>query len=92
MRDAQDSKEETFNEMPYSGEGGLVESAFSRKTVRQVEGWGCHTTVKNSDPELLLSKRTAGTNMEKSLRRRRSSDRPKLRSSSRRGFKDIHYY
>jgi hypothetical protein len=24
-----------------------------------VEEWGCHPTVKNSDPELFLSKRTA---------------------------------
>jgi hypothetical protein len=33
-----------------------------------VEGWGCHPTVKNSDPELFLSKRTAGTKIEKRLR------------------------
>jgi hypothetical protein len=38
--------------------------------------------VKNSDPELFLSKNTAGTKMEKSPRKRRSSDKPKLRSSS----------
>ena len=30
----------------------------------QVEGWGCHLTVKNSDPELFLSQRIAGTNKE----------------------------
>jgi hypothetical protein len=35
---------------------------------------GCYPTVKNSDPELFLSERTAGTKMEKSLRKRRSSD------------------
>jgi hypothetical protein len=26
-----------------------------------MEEWGCHPTFKNSDPELSLSKRTAGT-------------------------------
>jgi hypothetical protein len=35
-----------------------------------VEGWGCHPTVKNSDPEFSLSERTAGTKMEKSLRKK----------------------
>jgi hypothetical protein len=47
-----------------------------------VEGWGCHSTVKSSDPELFLSKRTARTKLEKNLRERRSSERPKLESSS----------
>jgi hypothetical protein len=37
---------------------------------------------KNSDPELLLSERTAGTKMEKYLRKRRSTDRLKMCSSS----------
>jgi hypothetical protein len=50
----------------------------SKKTGHQVEGWSCHPTVKNFDPELFLSARTAGTRMEKRLRERRSSDRPKL--------------
>jgi hypothetical protein len=50
--------------MPNSGEGKLVESISSRKTGHQVEGWGCHTTVKNSDPESFLSKITAGTKIE----------------------------
>jgi hypothetical protein len=42
-----------------------------------VEGWGCHPAIKNSDPELSLSKWTAGTKMEKRLRARRPSDWPK---------------
>jgi len=62
--------------------GEVVESTFSRKTGHQVEGWDCHPIVKNSDPELFLTKRTAGTKMAKNLRKRRSSERTKLLSSS----------
>jgi hypothetical protein len=61
MRDSQDSKGGTLEEMPDIGEKELVESPSSRKTGHQVEGWGCHPTVKNSDPQFFLSKRTAGT-------------------------------
>jgi hypothetical protein len=54
VRDPQDSKGGTLDEMHYSGEKELVEHTSSRKTGHQVEGWGCHLTVKNSDPELFL--------------------------------------
>ena len=42
--------------------------------------WACSPKVKdkNSDPEWFLSERTEETKIEKSLRKRRSSDRPKL--------------
>lgn len=60
----------SLDEMPKSGKRELVESIYSRKTGHQVEGWGCHPTVKNSDPEFFLSKRTAGTKMEKRMRER----------------------
>jgi hypothetical protein len=43
--------------------------------------------VKNLDPELFLSERTAKTKMAKSLKKRRSSDKFKLRFSSGGGFK-----
>ena len=70
MRGSQDSKGETIDEMPNSRERELVEFTSSRKIGHQVEGWGCHARVKNSEPELFLSKRTAGTKMEKRLRAR----------------------
>ena len=47
-----------------------------------MEGWGCDPIVKNSDPELFLSKRNEGIKKEESLRERRFSDWPKLKSSS----------
>jgi len=83
VREPQDSKGRTLDEMPYSGEREFVESISSRKTGHQVEGWGCHLIVKDSDPELFLSKRTAGTKMGKKLRERQSSDHFNLGSISR---------
>ena len=61
VRDSQNSMGVTLDEMPYNGERELVVSTYSKNTGHQVEGWDCHPTVKNSDPELFLSKRTAGT-------------------------------
>ena len=54
--------------MPKSGERELLESTSSRKIGYQVEGWNCHLTAKNFDPDLFLSKRNARTKMEKRLR------------------------
>jgi hypothetical protein len=48
---------------PTVGEKEFVEFTTCRKTGHQVEGWSCHPTVKNSDPELVLSKRTVRTKM-----------------------------
>ena len=61
VRDSQYSKGEILDEMPNSRKRELVETSSSRKTEHQVEGWGCHLTVKISDPELFLSERTAET-------------------------------
>ena len=47
--------------MPNNRERKLVKSISIRKMGLRAEGWGCHLTVKNSDPELFQSKRTAGT-------------------------------
>jgi hypothetical protein len=65
-------KRRDHSEMPNSGER---------------EMWLAILQSKNSDPELSLSKRTAGTKMEKRLRERWSSDQPNLGSISRGGFK-----
>jgi hypothetical protein len=68
-----DSEGGTLDEITNNEERELVESTSSRKTEHQVEGWSCHHTVKNADPEFYLSKRTTKTKMEKRLRQRRSS-------------------
>jgi hypothetical protein len=49
MRESQDAKGGTVDEMLYSVERN------------QIEGWGCHYTVQNSEPALFLSKWTEGT-------------------------------
>ena len=40
-----------MDEVLYSGKGELVDSTSSGGTEHQVDGWGCHPTVKSSDPE-----------------------------------------
>ena len=79
MRASQNSMVGTLDEMPNSGKRKLVESMSRRKTGHQVEGWGCHPTVKSSDPELFLYEGSAGTKMEKRMKERRSSGRLKQR-------------
>jgi hypothetical protein len=77
VRNSQESKGGTLDEMPYSGERELVESTSSRKTGRaSLGGIGLPSQIISSDPESFLSERNAGSEMEKSLRKRWSSDRP----------------
>ena len=66
--------------MSNSEERELVDSTSSKNTGHHVKGWGCHSTIKNSDLELSLSKRTAGTKLKKRPKERRSSDNPNLES------------
>jgi hypothetical protein len=73
VRDSQESKGQILDEMPDSKESELIESTSSRKT-----GWGCHSTVTS-----LTHNCSAERIMERNLRKRRSSDRPKVKSSSR---------
>ena len=74
--------------MPYNEKRELEASTSSRKTRHHVED---EIPVKNSVPELFVSERTAGTKMEKSLRKRRSNYSPKLGSSTREDPKAWHY-
>ena len=85
MRDSLDSKGGTLDKMLHGGEKKLVETTTSGGTRPQVEGWGSHPTVKNSEPELFLSKIIAGIKIEKKLRENQSTDRPNLGSISREG-------
>jgi hypothetical protein len=78
VRDSQDSKGKTLDEMPYSRERELVESISRRKTGHQIQGWGWHSRAKTSDAEFFLSERTAGITMEKRLKQKSFSDWPKL--------------
>jgi len=61
-----------------------VDFTSSRKIGHQMEGWGCHPIVKNSDPVLFLSKRTAGTKMEKNLRKRTGPTSDPVQDNSQR--------
>jgi hypothetical protein len=82
VKDSKYSKGGTLDAMYNNGDREFIESTSSSKTGLQVEGWDCHPTVKNSDPELFLSKRPSGTKMETRLRERRSSELPNLGSIS----------
>jgi hypothetical protein len=73
VRDSQDSKGGTLDEMPYNGERELKSpTPVERHGSSQRMGLPSHS--QNSDPELFLSKRITGTTQEKRLRERQYSD------------------
>ena len=75
MRDSQDSRGRTLDEISYSGEREHVEPISRRKKGHQVRDG---VAIPQSKTLIFLSQRTGGTEMVKSLRNKRSSDSPKL--------------
>ena len=75
-----------MDEVFYNGEGEFVKFTSSAGIRYQVEGWSCHPTVKTLTQTCSCLKKLQGKKLEKSMRERRSSDRPKLGSSAHGGL------
>ena len=77
-------KGRTLDEMPYSGEGELVEHNSSRETGHQV-GDGVAIPLSKLCPIIVPLWKNLRIKMKRSLRKRRSSHSSKVRSTSRGG-------
>jgi hypothetical protein len=82
VNNSQDSKGWTLDEMPDSRERDMIEPTSSWKTGHQMSERGPFHS-HDSDPQLFLPEKITGMEIERSLRKRRPSNRPKERSSSR---------
>jgi hypothetical protein len=82
VRDSQDSKGENLDEMPKSGERELAERTSSRKTGHQVTDGVAIPQTGTLTQNCSCLGELQQQKMEKILRKRKYSDRPKLGSSS----------
>ena len=70
----------TFAEIPNTGDVEPEELTSSSQIGPLVDRWGHQPTFNIFDPELFLSKRIAGPNMDQRLKELPTSDQPKFGS------------